>query len=48
MYRFGVVDPNWNPNSTAVRQRGCLFPIGFSERESNPNLNGGKYQPVCR
>ncbi|MBV6521427.1 MAG: hypothetical protein MNPFHGCM_01563 [Gemmatimonadaceae bacterium] len=48
MYRFGTIDPSWNPNSTAVRQRGCLFPIGISERESNPHLSGGKYQPVCR
>lgn len=48
MYRFGVVDPRWNPNSAAVRKPGCLFPIGISERESNPNLAGGKYQPICR
>ncbi|MEP7344005.1 MAG: RagB/SusD family nutrient uptake outer membrane protein [Gemmatimonadaceae bacterium] len=48
MYRFGVVDPNWNVNSTAVKQPGCLFPIGISERESNPFLAGGHYQPVCR
>jgi hypothetical protein len=48
MYRFKVVDPRWNPNSTAVKQPGCLFPIGISERESNPNLAGGKYQPTCR
>lgn len=48
MYRFGVVDPQWNPNSTAVRQPGCLFPIGISEREANPFLSGGKYQPVCK
>ncbi len=48
MYRFGVVDPQWNANSTAVKQPGCLFPIGFSERESNPFLSGGKYQPTCR
>jgi hypothetical protein len=47
MYRFGYVDPQWNANSTAVRQRGCLFPIGFSEREANPKL-GEAYQPICR
>ena len=47
MYRFGIVDPQWNPNSTAVRQPGCLFPIGFSEREANPNL-GESYSPVCK
>ncbi|MFN8570642.1 MAG: hypothetical protein U0132_01220 [Gemmatimonadaceae bacterium] len=51
MYRWKVVDPNWNANSTAVRQPGCLFPIGFSERESNDLLNGvkgTKYVGVCR
>ncbi len=48
MYRFGVVDPNWNVNSTGVKQPGCLFPIGITERESNPFLAGGKYQPTCR
>jgi starch-binding outer membrane protein, SusD/RagB family len=47
MYRFGTVDPQWNANSTAVRQRGCLFPIGFSEREANPNL-GESYVAVCQ
>lgn len=46
MYRWQIVDPDWNANSTAARQPGCLFPIGFSERESNPLL-GSKYQPVC-
>lgn len=48
MYRFKTVDARWNPNSTAVRQAGCLFPIGISERESNPLLDKGKYQPTCR
>jgi hypothetical protein len=47
MYRFGIVDPQWNPNSTAVHQRGCNCPIGFSEREANPNL-GESYNPVCK
>lgn len=48
MYRFGSVDPNWLATSTAIRQRGCAMPIGFSEREANPFLAGGKYQPTCR
>jgi hypothetical protein len=47
MYRFGTVDPQWNAGSTARKQPGCLFPIGFSEREANPNLLEA-YQPVCR
>ena len=25
-----------------------VFPIGISERESNPFLSGGQYQPTCR
>ncbi len=51
MYRWKIVDANWNPNSTAVRQPGCLFPIGVAERESNELLNGvkgTKYVGVCR
>lgn len=50
MYRWKIVDPQWNVNSTAVKQPGCLFPIGFSERESNEQLNGvkgTKYIGVC-
>jgi hypothetical protein len=47
MYRFGIVDPQWNPNSTAVKQPGCNFPIGFSEREANPNL-AESYSPICK
>ncbi|MBV6520603.1 MAG: hypothetical protein MNPFHGCM_00721 [Gemmatimonadaceae bacterium] len=50
MYRWKIVDPEWNPNSTAVRLPGCLFPIGLSERESNEFLSGvkgTKYQGVC-
>jgi hypothetical protein len=47
MYRFGIVDPQWNAGATTRKQPGCLFPIGFSEREANPNLLEA-YQPVCR
>jgi starch-binding outer membrane protein, SusD/RagB family len=50
MYRFGVKSPTWNVNSTAVKQPGCAFPIGISERESNPFLHDSAkpYQPVCK
>ncbi|MFN8571174.1 MAG: RagB/SusD family nutrient uptake outer membrane protein [Gemmatimonadaceae bacterium] len=51
MYRWKVVDANWNANSTSVKQPGCLFPIGFSERESNDLLNGvkgTKYVGLCK
>jgi starch-binding outer membrane protein, SusD/RagB family len=38
MYRFGIVDPLWNPNSDTVRNPGVLLPITCIEANSNPNI----------
>jgi starch-binding outer membrane protein, SusD/RagB family len=38
MYRFGIEDPHWRPNSDARDRPGTLLPITDIELRSNPNL----------
>lgn len=38
MYRFGIVDPHWQPNSDAAQRPGTLFPITTVEIRANPHL----------
>ncbi|MCI0436422.1 MAG: hypothetical protein L0271_22715 [Gemmatimonadetes bacterium] len=38
MYRFGIRDPLWHPNSDAVTSPGTLFPITCIERNANPEI----------
>jgi starch-binding outer membrane protein, SusD/RagB family len=38
MYRFGVQDPHWRPNSDATLRPGTLLPITDIEIRANPNL----------
>lgn len=40
MYRFGVSDPHWRPNSDAVARPGTLLPITIIEIRANPHLRG--------
>lgn len=40
MYRFGVQDPHWRPNSVTVQEPGTLLPITIIEIRSNPYLSG--------
>lgn len=39
-YRFGVVDPQWQPTSAAFRSPGTLLPITITEIRSNPQVGG--------
>lgn len=36
MYRFGIIDKEWQDTSDAVRTPGSFFPITISERLANP------------
>lgn len=45
MYRFGIVDPAWAPDSDARTCPGSLLPINNAERLSNPNV--ADWQPGC-
>jgi hypothetical protein len=45
MYRFGIVDADWNPQSDAATCAGSMFPINNGERLSNPNA--AESQPGC-
>jgi starch-binding outer membrane protein, SusD/RagB family len=45
MYRFGIVDVDWNPQSDAATCAGSMFPINNGERLSNPNAADS--QPGC-
>ena len=38
MFRFGIKDPLWHPNSDLMTKPGTLLPITCIERNSNPNL----------
>jgi len=38
MYRFGIVDPLWHPNSDMVASPGTLLPITCIEANSNPEI----------
>lgn len=40
MYRFGIQDPHWRPNSDAMSQPGTLMPITIIEIRANPHLQG--------
>lgn len=40
MYRFGIQDSHWLPNSLAVTNPGTLFPISIVEVRANCYLNG--------
>jgi len=40
MYRFGIQDRLWEPNSDAVMAPGTLLPITIIEIRANCNLNG--------
>lgn len=45
MYRFGVTDPMWSPQSDAATCPGSELPIADNERQANPNVAG--VQPAC-
>jgi hypothetical protein len=45
MYRFGIVDPLWAPDSDARTCPGSLLPINNAERLSNANV--AAWQPGC-
>jgi hypothetical protein len=45
MYRFGIVDPRWAPDSDARTCPGSLLPINNAERLTNPNVSA--WQPGC-
>jgi hypothetical protein len=45
MYRFGIVDPEWSPQSDAALCPGSQFPIVDAERQTNPNVASA--QPAC-
>lgn len=45
MYRFGIVDPAWAPDSDALTCPGSMLPINNAERLSNPNA--ADWQPGC-
>jgi hypothetical protein len=45
MYRFGIVDPEWSPQSDAATCPGSQFPIVDVERQTNPNVSSA--QPGC-
>ena len=45
MYRFGIRDPEWNPQSDAASCPGSFFPIVDAERQTNPNV--ADVQPGC-
>jgi hypothetical protein len=38
MYRFGITDPLWHPNSDVVGRPGTLLPITCIEANSNPEI----------
>jgi hypothetical protein len=38
MYRFGIQDPLWHPNSDVVEQPGTLLPITCIEANANPEI----------
>jgi starch-binding outer membrane protein, SusD/RagB family len=38
MYRFGIRDPHWRPNSDAFARPGTLLPITIIEIRANPHL----------
>jgi hypothetical protein len=38
MYRFGVRDPVWHPESDTFTKPGTLLPITCIERNANPNI----------
>jgi hypothetical protein len=38
MYRFGIVDPLWHPNSDVVSNPGRLLPITCIEANANPEI----------
>lgn len=40
MYRFGIQDPHWRPNSDAMTRPGTLMPITIIEIRANPHLQG--------
>ncbi len=40
MYRFGIVDPMWEPPSDAIQTPGALLPITITEIRANCHLNG--------
>jgi hypothetical protein len=40
MYRFGIRDPDWQPNSDAVQTPGMMMPITLVEVRANCHLNG--------
>ncbi len=40
MYRFGLTDPSWQPNSDVIQSPGTLLPITIIERRANPYLSG--------
>lgn len=41
MYRFGIKDPRWQPQSDAASKPGTFFPIPQDEIESNQCVSGG-------
>jgi len=45
MYRFGIVDARWAPDSDAATCRGSMLPINNAERLSNPLV--ADWQPGC-
>jgi hypothetical protein len=45
MYRFGIVDPRWAPDSDAATCPGSMLPINNAERLTNPNV--ADWQPAC-
>lgn len=40
MYRWGIKDPKWQPNSDAIQTPGALLPITIIEIRANCYLNG--------
>jgi hypothetical protein len=40
MYRFGIDDPDWQPNSDAIQTPGMMMPITLVEVRANCHLNG--------
>lgn len=40
MYRFGISDPLWHPNSDIVEEPGTLLPITCIEANANPHMTG--------
>jgi len=47
MYRFGLSDPLWQPQSDAVLSPGTLLPITITEIRANCHLNGSNTGAGC-